>query len=67
MCGTGSKSKAQKKKDDQAREREEAAKKKAEAKRLAEQEEAQMASIRKRAVQVQSKRSTPQPKVGCSC
>ena len=49
QAGEGAKSKASKKKDDQAKEREAAAAKKAEAKRLAAEEDAEMASLAKKA------------------
>lgn len=48
QAGEGAKSKASKKKEDQAKEREAAAAKKAEAKRLAAQEDAEMASLAKK-------------------
>lgn len=49
QAGDGAKSKASKKKDDQAKEREAAAAKKAEAKRLAAEEDAEIASLAKKA------------------
>ena len=48
QAGDGAKSKASKKKEDQAKEREAAAAKKAEAKRLAAEEDAEMASLAKK-------------------
>ena len=48
QAGEGAKSKASKKKEDQAKDREAAATKKAEAKRLAAEEDAEMASLAKK-------------------